>query len=32
MGGGVSTRKVVIWWLGNRLVEVKLMVAWGFFI
>jgi hypothetical protein len=25
--GRISTRKVVIWWLGNTLVEVKLMVA-----
>jgi hypothetical protein len=30
--GGMSTRKVVIWWLGNRLVKVKLMVAWGLLI
>jgi hypothetical protein len=30
--GGMSTRKVVIWWLGNMLVEVKLMVAWGLLI
>jgi hypothetical protein len=28
--GGMSARKVVIWWLGNMLVEVKLMVAWDY--
>jgi hypothetical protein len=30
--GGMSARKLVIWWLGNMLVEVKLMVAWGLLI
>jgi hypothetical protein len=28
----MSTRKVVIWWLGNMLVVVKLMVVWGLLI
>jgi hypothetical protein len=30
--GGMSTKKVVIWWIGSMLVVVKLMMGWGLLI